>query len=140
MKPTAEERSYAPFTPRKTGHERTNYFTRGLDGWDEGNQDLAYEEYKKKAYGNSLVDQIADERDRKARSAERKRIEDEQDTARMNDEIERQHQRHLAEVEESKKYLDKDGKPAEEGKGGNKLGGKENPEEDYGWWYGMDKE
>ena len=52
-----------------------------------------------------------------------------------------QYQRHLAGVEESKKYLnnqpDDTPKPPQPGL---LDGGSENAEQDYGWWYGMGKE
>ena len=58
------------------------------------------------------------------------------DDVKMKLEQERQHNKHMEGVNESKKYLDKDGV---EVKGGNVMAGEDNATEEYGWWYGAGK-
>lgn len=63
------------------------------------------------------------------------------DEMRAKAESDKQYQAHLDSLEESKKYLDKDGnQPQPKTAGGSMMAGDDDPEEQYGWWYGMGKD
>lgn len=59
----------------------------------------------------------------------------------MKHELDVQHQRHLAHLEESKKYIKPDqSQPQQQEPPNNmQLGDEDNAEQNYGWWYGVGK-
>ena len=43
------------FTPKKSGFARTHHFTNGLDGYDAGDDDPMFNEFKKHKYREALL-------------------------------------------------------------------------------------
>lgn len=146
-KPTPEDKDDKYFfQPPKTGYERTHHFTAGLDGHDPGSTDFEAEDLKKRLFREQLEGQIDEVKSRRARSRDEKHRDDYNDEMKAKAESDKQYQAHLDSVEESKKYINGDGPPGAGGgggpkpAGGNMMAGEDDPEDMYGWWYGMGKE